>query len=490
MSKVRAVLFITILVGVFLRLYNIQTDLLFHYDQGLHALGIWNIWKGHHFILLGHPTDVEGVFHGAFFYYFLAPIYAIFRGDPVGVSVFLVVLDVLGIFFLYKTAKVLFKSELVGLVAAMIWGFSFLAVSYSRWLSNVTPISFFAILFYYLLSKIEMEKKNYLWPLATLTVGIIVQFNGAIGFFFVPLMAVLFFRQRKYFFKNKKFFAVCLAIFFLPSVPLILFDIRHSFLVTKSIIKMVLSTNGLGFSSKIEGSFGVFLKELLNFFSYENSFFTGVVVAITIAGTYLVLRKKEKGVKFLVLIFIIPLIGLLLYKRGTADFFYLGILPLVALLTARSLSYFLKKPVFTIPALIILFIFVKSNITNNLRFFKEPSHALTPIGTNSLITLEDRKKAIDFIYTKADGKPFGLWIYTIPYFKDESWDYVFLWYGQGKYGYLPSKNKEKLMFTLWERDPNQGYRLDAWKKEADKSLGVVVASGKYHDANVEERLQR
>ncbi len=490
MSKIVRVFFILILlVALFLRLYKIDTDILFHYDQGLHALGIWNIWHEHHFVLLGHPTDVEGVFHGAFFYYFLAPIYAIFRGDPVGVSMFLAILDAVGIFFLFKTAKNLFKSNLAAILAAGIWGFSFLAVSYSRWLSNVTPISFFAILFYFLLSKIEMGKKNYLWPLATLTAGIIIQLNGAIGFFFVPLIAILFARQRKYFLKSRRIFVFSIAMFLLPSIPLILFDVRHSFLVTKSIIKMVFGAGGLGVSSKISASFIVFWKELVNFFAYENLVLTGIIVLTTIVGIFILLRRKEKGVRYLILLFMIPLIGLLLYKRGTADFFYLGILPLVALLTSSAFGYFLKKPLFILPVIVILFLFAKYNITNNLKFFGEASHALIPIGTNSLITLDDRKKAADFIYTKANGKPFGLWIYTIPYFKDEAWNYVFLWYGQSKYGYMPSKNSEKLIFTLWERDPNEGYRLDAWKKAADRDLGVVAASEKYHDVNVEERTK-
>lgn len=486
---VKILLILVITASAILRLYRIDTDLLFHYDQGLHALGIWNIWHDHHFVLLGHPTDVEGVFHGAFFYYFLAPVYALFRGDPVGVSMFMVILDVVGIFFLFKTAKKLFKSDLAGLIAAIIWGFSLLTISYSRWVSNVTPISFFAILFYFFLVKIEMEKKNYLWPLATLTAGIIIQLNGAIGFFFVPLMAVLFFRQRNYFLENKKIFSISVGTFLVPSIPLFLFDLRHSFLVTKSIVKMVFGTNGLGISSKVGDSLGVLSREIVNFFSYGNNLFTGVVIGSTVVGVILLLRKKEKGIRFLVLIFVIPLVGLLFYKRGTADFFYLGILPLVVLFTAGSFSYFIKKPMFILPAIIILFLFAKFNISNDLKFFSEPSHALIPIGTNSLITLEDRKKAVDFVYTKAEGKPFGLWIYTIPYFKDEPWDYVFLWYGQSKYGYLPSKSTERVMFDLWERDPDAGYRLDEWKKKAEKDLGVVVASDKYHDVNVEERIK-
>lgn len=482
-------LLIIILVSLFLRLYKIDTDLLFHYDQGLHAIGIWNIWKEHHFPLLGHPTDVEGVYHGAFFYYFMAPVYALSQGDPVGASVFMVFLDVAAIFFLFKAAKILFKSELVGLVAATVWGFSFLAVSYSRWLSNVTPISFFVILFYYFISKIELQKKKSFWPLGTLTAGIIVQLNGAIGFFFIPLILILAFMDRKIFFKRRKLGLVSLVLFFLPSLPLIFFDLRHQFLVSKSIIKMVLSPGGLGFSLKIAGSFSVFLRELVNFFSFENFLFAGVIIAGTLFGMYLLLKKKEKGTRLLVLLLAVPLVGLLLYKRGTADFFYLGILPLIALTFARSLSYFFKNPITRVLALIVLLIFARDNLKNDLHYFGEQTHALIPIGTNSLITLDDRKKAVDFIYSKAQGKPFGLWIYTIPYYKDEPWDYVFMWYGKGKYGYLPSENAEKLMFDLWERDPNEGYRLDAWKVDANKKLGIVVGAEKYHDVNVEERLK-
>lgn len=484
-KKTALILFFVIFMAAFFRLWNIGQNLLFHYDQGRDALAIWDIWKNKDLALLGPPSDVEGIYHGALFYYFLTPIYALSGGNPVAASIFLVVLDVIGIFLLFHTARLLFKSETAGLIAALVWGISTLAVSYARWLSNVTPIPFFAILFYFLLVQILIEGKKVLWPLAVLVVGIIVQLDAAVGVFLIPLLLILGVKDRFYFVKNKAAGVFAVAAFFLPSLPLIIFDARHDLLVTKSILRMVTGAGGLGFSERAAASFLVFAKAVARLFSGEYLTLGVFILIFLLVGSFFM--KKDSGVKFVLLVILVQLAGLLLYKRGTADFFFIGILPAVALLAGRLIQFSWSMSSLRSLGLLLVALFLIGNISQNIRFFSQPSQALIPIGTNSLITLEDRIRGVDFIYRQANGEPFGLWIYTIPYFKEEAWDYVFLWYGQGKYGYLPSEERQDIMFSVWEFDEDQPWRLGDWRKQADEELGEAVAGTRFHDARVEKR---
>ncbi|MDP3888722.1 MAG: glycosyltransferase family 39 protein, partial [bacterium] len=173
-------------LGIFLRVYNIPQTLLFHFDQGYHGLAIKDIWDNKRIALLGHKTDAAGVFHGPAFYYFMLPFYLISGWNPAGVSILLAILDGFSIIFIYFAGKNLFNKN-VGLLAALLYAISYSLISYSRWLSNVTPIPFFTSAMLYFLVKFS-QGKVYFMPLSALIAGFIIQLNGAIGFFFTPLL--------------------------------------------------------------------------------------------------------------------------------------------------------------------------------------------------------------------------------------------------------------------------------------------------------------
>src|SRR3990167_8398219 len=80
---------LNILVGIillsafFLRVYRVNEILGFYYDQGRDALVIWDLWHNGKFFLIGPTTGIAGIFRGPFYYYLIAPLYLIGRGDPV-----------------------------------------------------------------------------------------------------------------------------------------------------------------------------------------------------------------------------------------------------------------------------------------------------------------------------------------------------------------------------------------------------------------------
>src|SRR3989344_2679747 len=88
-------------LSAILRLWRIDTDLLFHRDQGVHALGAWSIWHDSELKLLGHPTDVDGIFHGSLYYHLLSIPYFLSSGNPVTAVVFQVLIEVAPLPFLY-----------------------------------------------------------------------------------------------------------------------------------------------------------------------------------------------------------------------------------------------------------------------------------------------------------------------------------------------------------------------------------------------------
>ncbi len=150
-KRLETILIVLIIsIGLIPRLWRINTDLQIHFDQGLHSMGIWNIWHEHRFSLLGHQTDTDGIFHGPLYYWFMTPAYILGKGDPSAGSIFQIFFDALGMVFLFQLCKRIFNSK-SGLTAIVIYSVSYGVASFARWLNNVTPtLPLSAIFLYYL----------------------------------------------------------------------------------------------------------------------------------------------------------------------------------------------------------------------------------------------------------------------------------------------------------------------------------------------------
>lgn len=484
MRKETLLLLLILFFSIFFRIYNLPTTLLFHFDQGYHALATREIWQTKRLVLLGHKTDVEGIFHGSTFYYLALPAYLLSSWNPVGVSRIFSILNGLAVIFIFLSARKLFNVK-VGLLGSLFYVVSYSLISYSRWLSNVTLIPFFSTsLFYFFL-----KSRDYLYFLlpSFFLLGLISQLNGAIGFFFLIPALVLVFSLRRKLLEEKKFFIFSVIFFLLPILPLIIFDLRHNFLVSSSIIRLFFKGN-TGFSLQgIFSNFQLLKSETGNLLSYQ---FFGVfflLVFLTFVATVEVFLKKgkeTKNLKFLLLFIFLPFLGLCLYPGGIHGFFSVGILPFLTILFAWSLIFWMRKKIWRWPALLFVFLIVSLNLYHFHGFLK-PGFNLIPIGTRNLITLQDRLEATDFIYKKAAGQSFRTSIYIIPYSQYQPWDYVFSWYGQKKYGYLPQEEGKKT-FVIFEPDYDFPYRLDDWLGRIEKDHGKPISLFKSHDLNVWE----
>ena len=127
-KKIKWLLLAIIALAIFLRVFNVKNTLLFHFDQGYHGLAIREIWENRSIKLLGHKTDVEGIYHGSIFYYLMLPLYLLSSWNPAGVSMGLALLDGLSAVFIFLAAKKLFD-EKVGLIAALFYAVSYSAIS-------------------------------------------------------------------------------------------------------------------------------------------------------------------------------------------------------------------------------------------------------------------------------------------------------------------------------------------------------------------------
>lgn len=121
--------------GLYFRIYRLNDLLGFYYDSARDALVVYEIIRNGKFTLIGPTTGIEGIFLGPFYYYLLAPGYLLGNGNPATAATLIATLNALAIFPIFFTGKKLFN-PLAGLIAALIFGFSWDGITFARWLAN------------------------------------------------------------------------------------------------------------------------------------------------------------------------------------------------------------------------------------------------------------------------------------------------------------------------------------------------------------------
>src|SRR3990172_12277283 len=293
-SPLNIFIFLILTLALFVRVYRIEALLGFYFDQGRDALVIWDFWKNGKLFLIGPTTGIEGVFRGPWYYWLIAPFYILGDGNPVWPSVFLSATSVMGAFLAYKIADKL-AGKWAGITALVISGFSLNLVFASRWLSNPTPMLLISMIFVYCLFLV-LDSKKWAWILASLMVGMAMQFGSAAEvFYFLALAAFavyLFFKDRKKL-PDVKTVLLSLAFLGLAFAPQILFDLRHDGILRGTISKFLFQEGSFKLSfweiAKVRFPFyyDVFFSKLFHTTNFAKSFFAIVF------GVFVVLKRKK-----------------------------------------------------------------------------------------------------------------------------------------------------------------------------------------------------
>ena len=138
-------------IAFFLRWYLMPQNLFFGPEQGRDLLAVRDIVVGNNLTLIGPKTALDGIFHGPLYYYLISIPFMLSGGSPTFIALFLVVINSLTIYVVYKVTKELLSAR-VALIAALLFAVSFEVITYARWLSHpplVLPLSGLFFLFVY-----------------------------------------------------------------------------------------------------------------------------------------------------------------------------------------------------------------------------------------------------------------------------------------------------------------------------------------------------
>ena len=454
------IIFLTLFAAFFLRIYRVSDFLGFWFDQGRDALVIWDLIHKGKIFLIGPTTGIEGIFLGPFYYYFIAPAYAIGWGHPAAAAIFLSLVNVLAIYLVYLFGKKYFNRT-TGLLAAVLISFSTRFMQDHRWLSNPTPLPLFAILALHAL----MQKR---WWLLGLSVGLSLQLEAASAVFFIPALLIILWGKF-----NKKML-VGLLFFGLTLTPQLIFNFRHQNILFNAFKTFLVSQRS--FQPQPISFLSTRLKFYYDTFTprYFRTPPTALLFSVATLATFFLVWKKIPGkpLKALLVWWFTPMVILLFYhgnKGYVWDYYFTGVFPALTLLISAIWVKAGPKA-----AVIFLTIFLYQNISATSAFLRQPQPAY--------IALTPQIQAVDWIYSQAAGKPFNTDAYVppvIPY----SYDYLFLWKGKTEIKLVPD------LYTIQEPDPGHPKLLNAWLARQD-SYSKIDKTIIFGPLTVQHRIRR
>lgn len=478
-------LIILFFVSFFLRYYLLWENLFFGPEQGIDFMVIKDIAINHKLTLIGAKTDVAGIFHGPIYYYLSVFPFLISGGNPLVILGFLILLNCFTVFLIYLLGKELFNKR-VGLISAVLFSVSYGSIEYSRWLSShplAIPLS--CIFFLSLNRFLHGNKKSLI--ITSIAYGLLGQTEILNFLFFGVILFLIIIIFKKEFRKLKFSYALgyilLLILFSLGNY--FLFDIRHNFIISKSIYKLMVGSTGYYvnlYDSLING-----LKTYnLSFLSFVIPSYPTISIIFYLLGLGVLTRlifKNNKNACLILLWLIMPLLLLVLLRHDFLQQFFVAISAASILTVAVFVDSLWRKTALIGFVCMIILIAINMNawrtniVLNNSVFFQ---------STQPYLKFSDQIKVIDRIYKKVNGQPFSFQAYTIPYWMQEGWEYLFWHYGAQKYGYGPIEVNAKTLFVIIQDDPSYPSFQKYWLKDTVSKWGKVKNTFRYGFLSVRE----
>lgn len=416
-------------LAVAIRNYHLYQDLFFGFEQGRDASIIRNIAQLKDFTLVGPKTDIGGVFHGAWYYYLMTIPFLIGQGNPYVLALFLVFLTSLTTIVMYAWMSEMTRSRLWGYVAALLTAVSYDAITYSRWISNVTPALLCVPLAFWCMWRFRTTKKSLWFIFATIAAVLAMQFEIVLILLFsCALLALLVFRLIP--FPTPKTLLISTIVVFFAFSPMLVFNFRNQNIVINSALGYIRGTSDhkrafdpwYGTRLYVKHQFEVFKKTLI--YTKEKQAY---VVYISVFIFALMLTRKTKthepgAIPFLLVMLLMSAPTILFSDITDLSQMYIGQgLAYIGLLTiaCAALAKIPKAKLLLIPLAIASIV----HTGNTLNALDQKLDIYFQTIQDDL-NYTDQRALLTWVHEDAAGQPYRFDAFTIPYFQPHGWLYL------------------------------------------------------------------
>ncbi|KKT40298.1 hypothetical protein A3K29_02800 [Candidatus Collierbacteria bacterium RIFOXYB2_FULL_46_14] len=415
------ILLITLL-SLYLRLYRIGEFMTFLGDEGRDVRIVRDLITKGNLVFIGPRTSIGNMYLGPLYYYMMAPALFLSRLNPVGPAVLNAIIGAFTVFITYFIGRKLFN-RWSGLLAALLYAVSPVAIIYSRSSWNPNPMPLFALLCVWGIYEVWQNKQYFWLPLVGIFFAFALQMHY-LGLLLGPVLGLFWFltlisvNKSKSHSEKKTFLSFTLFAFlsfFILMSPLLLFDLKHqgmNFNAFKMFFTDRQTTVNLN-PARSDRFLPVILMTVSDLVLSRQTMWAPLASVLTLVlSVWLYLKSKWLSPLKTVFVWLgFAILGLSIYKQHVY-IHYLGfIYPAVYLLIGAILGFLLnQKTIFRlIASVLIIFLF-----TNSLIF--------SPVKENPNRQLQRTEQAVDLIVKEANGQPFNFGLIAKQNY-DESYRY-------------------------------------------------------------------
>lgn len=437
MLKKPFVILLLIFVGAYILrvMFLPQLALTFGYDQARDVVNAFQIAHGH-LKILGPPSSTPGLYHGVFYYYVLAPAYLVGSGSPLIAAYWIAFLNSLTVFTIFALSYLFFKKTGPALLASLFFAISFESTQYAVWLSNPT-LGVWTVPLIYLGLWLWINSgrwKKWGSVICGLGLGLSMQAEIFLLYHIVPVLIWLWFSKKQITRAEILRFG---GSFLLAISTMLLSEIKFGFRGISGISQLLINQDPFIGAKGFGEILILYLNQLGKVFSlssYPGNLGYGAILVLGLIIFYLI-RNKNRGISWQAFLatWLFSHLAVVSIGGTSTPFLLVGIGPTVSILLGYTV-YNLWRNDAKLPAAILFCVILFGNLS---MIFKENPKGQTIFSIQKEMTLARQLPAIDYTYESAAGKPFSIYTLTSPYDINVVWSYLYHWYGQPKYGYLP-----------------------------------------------------
>src|SRR3989344_740504 len=228
------IIFMAAAILFVVRAYSFTTNLQFDSDSGRDSLFALRILDGNP-TLLGPAASVGGFYLGPLLYYFLAILYLLFGLNLYAISLTYIVMGVTAVAlgcWLQRTYISRNASVIFFLVAAT--SLPLVTASQSATNQPMMPLVTIVFLAVYLAG---LKKNSLRFDTVTgMVFGLLLHIHFSALLIFIPLVPLFFWQATGNFKRKILHFSMLVIGMLLMILPLLVFDIRHNFITTRSLL--------------------------------------------------------------------------------------------------------------------------------------------------------------------------------------------------------------------------------------------------------------
>ena len=341
--------------------------------------------------LVGIAASYTWLHQGPYWTYILMILFWFFNFNPVVPAYFNAIVGTITIYIVYLLGKKMFSKE-AGLLSAAFFAASPLVIAHSRMPYHTSPIPFFVSL-WLLAFFLWWRGKTAYFPLVIFFLAVLYNFELATQILWIVVLGFLFFSGYKSL--SKKILVWSIVAWILPMLPILVYDFQRGFKQTVGFAKLLVIDKPFQITPLDVHATAIFWTTTLQRLVFLPSFSISVVIIVFCIGYFVYRSSKQNNYRFVCIIFLVLLFGLL--SNPPSDAYIPMLFPFVALLFGVTFSDSAKRlhiPSASIVVVLSLFVYLNGMYLVKAKYFVATSFHQRIAAAKEIITLSKNKSYV------------------------------------------------------------------------------------------------